>query len=31
LVFNTGRQAYQSVFHVHAHLLGGRDMGWPPG
>jgi histidine triad (HIT) family protein len=31
LVFNTGRQAYQSIFHVHAHLLGGRDMGWPPG
>ena len=31
LVFNTGRQAYQSVFHVHAHVLGGRDMGWPPG
>lgn len=31
LVFNTGRQAYQSVFHVHAHLLGGRSMGWPPG
>ena len=31
LVFNTGRQAYQSIFHVHAHLLGGRSMGWPPG
>ena len=31
LVFNTGRQAYQSVFHVHAHVLGGRDLGWPPG
>lgn len=31
LVFNTGRQAYQSVFHVHAHVLGGRDMRWPPG
>lgn len=31
LVFNTGRRAYQSVFHVHGHLLGGRDMGWPPG
>jgi histidine triad (HIT) family protein len=30
-VFNTGRQAYQSVFHVHAHVLGGRDLGWPPG
>lgn len=31
LVFNTGPQAGQSVFHVHAHVLGGRPMGWPPG
>ena len=31
LVFNTGAQAHQSVFHVHAHVLGGREMGWPPG
>lgn len=31
LVFNTGAQAHQSVFHVHAHVLGGRQMGWPPG
>jgi histidine triad (HIT) family protein len=31
LVFNTGAQANQSVFHVHAHVLGGRPMGWPPG
>ena len=31
LVFNTGAQAGQSVFHVHAHVLGGRDLGWPPG
>jgi histidine triad (HIT) family protein len=30
-VFNTGAQAGQSVFHVHAHVLGGRPMGWPPG
>lgn len=31
LVFNTGRAASQSVFHVHGHVLGGRSMGWPPG
>jgi histidine triad (HIT) family protein len=31
LVSNTGRQAQQSVPHVHVHVLGGRDMTWPPG
>jgi histidine triad (HIT) family protein len=31
LVFNKGPQAGQSVYHLHAHLLGGRSMGWPPG
>jgi histidine triad (HIT) family protein len=31
LVFNTGRDAGQSVAHVHAHVLGGRPMAWPPG
>ncbi len=31
LVFNTGAQAHQTVFHAHLHLLGGREMGWPPG
>lgn len=31
LVFNTGERAGQSVFHVHAHVLGGRAMAWPPG
>ncbi|NTW09785.1 MAG: histidine triad nucleotide-binding protein [Chlorobiaceae bacterium] len=29
-VFNNGRDALQSVFHIHGHLLGGRTMGWPP-
>ncbi len=31
IVFNTGAGAGQSVFHVHAHVLGGRDLTWPPG
>lgn len=31
LVFNTGRDAGQTVFHVHGHVLGGRSMQWPPG
>ena len=30
-VFNTNRDAGQTVFHVHLHLLGGRSMEWPPG
>jgi histidine triad (HIT) family protein len=31
VVFNTGPQAGQTVFHAHAHVLGGRLLGWPPG
>jgi histidine triad (HIT) family protein len=31
LVFNTGAQAGQTVFHVHGHVLGGRNLTWPPG
>ena len=31
VVNNCGATAGQSVFHVHFHVLGGRDMGWPPG
>jgi histidine triad (HIT) family protein len=31
VVFNTGPEAGQTVFHVHAHVLGGRRMAWPPG
>jgi histidine triad (HIT) family protein len=31
VVLNTGADGGQTVFHVHAHLLGGRGLGWPPG
>lgn len=30
-VVNTGQQGGQSVFHLHIHILGGRDLTWPPG
>lgn len=30
-VINTERGAGQSVFHLHAHVLAGRDFSWPPG
>ena len=30
-VFNTNREAGQTVFHIHLHLLAGRPLGWPPG
>lgn len=30
-VYNVGAGAGQSVFHLHLHLLGGRNLGWPPG
>jgi histidine triad (HIT) family protein len=30
-VFNCNREAGQSVYHIHLHLLGGRAMHWPPG
>jgi histidine triad (HIT) family protein len=31
LVFNCGEDAGYSVHHIHLHLLGGRQLGWPPG
>ena len=31
VVTNTGREAGQSVFHLHLHVLGGRSFTWPPG
>ncbi len=30
-VLNVGRGSGQSVFHLHVHLLGGRNLHWPPG
>ena len=30
-VFNTNRDAGQTVFHIHLHVIGGRSLGWPPG
>jgi histidine triad (HIT) family protein len=31
VVFNVGRDAGIAVYHLHAHLLGGRKLSWPPG
>lgn len=31
VVFNNGEQAGQTVFHIHMHILGGRNLNWPPG
>jgi histidine triad (HIT) family protein len=31
VVINTGDAAGQSVPHLHVHVLGGRNLGWPPG
>ena len=31
VVINTNRDGGQAVYHLHAHVLGGRAMGWPPG
>ena len=30
-VINTGAGAGQSVFHLHVHVIGGRQLNWPPG
>ncbi|MFP4375156.1 MAG: histidine triad nucleotide-binding protein [Spirochaetaceae bacterium] len=31
VVFNTGRDALQTVPYLHGHILAGRTLGWPPG
>ena len=31
MVVNCNEKAGQTVFHIHMHLLGGRNMTWPPG
>ena len=31
LVFNNGHDAGEAVPHLHCHIIGGRQMGWPPG
>ncbi len=31
LVFNCNKDGGQSVYHIHAHIMGGREMSWPPG
>ena len=31
VVFNCNAEAGQTVFHIHLHLLAGRNLGWPPG
>ncbi|MFF5300271.1 histidine triad nucleotide-binding protein [Streptomyces sp. NPDC013161] len=31
VIFNTGSGVGQTVFHAHAHVMGGRGMQWPPG
>ena len=29
-VINTGEKSGQTVFHLHLHVIGGRELGWPP-
>mmetsp|Transcript_28365 Transcript_28365/g.91459 ORF Transcript_28365/g.91459 Transcript_28365/m.91459 type:complete len:109 (-) Transcript_28365:277-603(-) len=31
VVINDGKHAGQSVYHLHIHIIGGKQLGWPPG
>ena len=31
IVFNTNDDGGQTVYHIHMHMMGGRQMQWPPG
>ena len=31
IVFNQGKHGQQTVDYIHAHILGGRQLSWPPG
>jgi histidine triad (HIT) family protein len=31
VIINDGKDGAQSVYHLHIHVMGGRQMGWPPG
>ncbi len=31
LIFNVNPEGGQEIYHIHLHLLGGRQMNWPPG
>ena len=30
-VINTGKKAGQTIFHLHIHIIGGKELSWPPG
>lgn len=30
VVINNGKHGCQSIYHLHVHVLGGRQLGWPP-
>ena len=30
IVINDGKQGCQTVYHLHLHVIGGKQLGWPP-